>query len=185
MLANSVTIADNNRREVRVTFDPDGTAFYCGNDVAALTGYKAPRRLIMRIHDIYPDIDIAIREFAWLIKNTTPKKRHVCKMRCFDEESALKFLERYESQNEATRWFSSQVIPQVRQMSEARAKKAEAEKDDKPEPAHTEAETPRSDTPDADDELHTPMNTKAIVDRLDAIILECVLLKRELNQKTK
>ncbi len=34
-------------------------------------------------------------------------------------------------------------------------------------------------------ELHTLMDTKAIVDRLDAIILECVLLKRELNQKTK
>ncbi len=157
MLANSVTIADNKRREVRVTFDPDGTAFYCGNDVAALTGYKAPRRLIMRIRDMYPDINIVTREFAWLIKNTTPKKRHVCKMRCFDEESALKFLERYESQNEATRWFSSQVIPKVRQMSEARAKKAEGEKESEPEPepeqAHTEAETPRSETPDADDEL--------------------------------
>ncbi len=143
----------------------------------------------MRICDIYPDINIVTREFAWLIKNTTPKKRHVCKMRCFDEKSALKFLERYESQNEATRWFSSQVIPQVRQMSEARAKKAEDEKESEPEPepepVHTEAETPRNETPNADDELHTPMDTKAIVDRLDAIILECALLKRELNQKTK
>ena len=29
---------DNRKREVRVTFDPDGTAFYCGYDLAAMSG---------------------------------------------------------------------------------------------------------------------------------------------------
>ena len=40
------TFTDKRKREVRVTFDPDGTAFYCGYDLAAMSGYSAPSKVV-------------------------------------------------------------------------------------------------------------------------------------------
>ena len=40
------TFADKRKREVRVTFDRDGTAYYCGVDLAAMSGYSAPAKVV-------------------------------------------------------------------------------------------------------------------------------------------
>lgn len=107
------TFTDKRKREVRVTFDPDGTAFYCGYDLAAMSGYSAPSKVVQcagtglyAAHSVYRNMEYI-----------DSKKRGVRRFRCFDEQNALKFLERKPAPQEVRDWFSSEVIPQVRQIS--------------------------------------------------------------------
>lgn len=96
-----------------MTFDPDGTAFYCGYDLAAMSGYSAPSKVVQcagtglyAAHSVYRNMEYI-----------DSKKRGVRRFRCFDEQNALKFLERKPAPQEVRDWFSSEVIPQVRQIS--------------------------------------------------------------------
>lgn len=96
-----------------MTFDPDGTAFYCGYDLAAMSGYSAPSKVVQCAGTgLYagsfgvPEHGVHRQQEAW-----GPR------FRCFDEQNALKFLERKPAPQEVRDWFSSEVIPQVRQIS--------------------------------------------------------------------
>ena len=168
------TFTDKRKREVRVTFDPDGTAFYCGYDLAAMSGYSAPSKVVQCAGTGLYAAESVYRNMEYI----DSKKRGVRRFRCFDEQNALKFLERKPA---------PQVIPQVRQISleiaaqlgrEAGPPDEEAQQDHREMSARMEeigiktfrpAELVSSASPD-------------VLARLDAIILEAVLLKQEIQK---
>lgn len=84
------TFTDKRKREVRVTFDPDGTAFYCGYDLAAMSGYSAPSKVVQCAGTGLYAAESVYRNMEYI----DSKKRGVRRFRCFDEQNALKFLER-------------------------------------------------------------------------------------------
>ncbi len=165
------TFSDKRKREVRVTFDQDGTAYYCGVDLAAMSGYSAPAKVVQTCETGSRPAKAVYRKIDCIDRN----KRGVRRFRCFDEENALLFLDRRPAPPEVVSWFTREVVPKVRQISlEMAAEKGrELMRDAEPQPE-----------PSAIEELaaQPPAALSAIVERLDAIILECVLLKRELSQ---
>ena len=46
MRDNCVIFTTPERQELRVVFDPDGTPFFCGPDLAAIAGYEQPRKAV-------------------------------------------------------------------------------------------------------------------------------------------
>lgn len=40
------TFTDKSKRQVRVIYEQDGTPLFCGNDIAAAAGYKAPGKAV-------------------------------------------------------------------------------------------------------------------------------------------
>lgn len=115
------TFADKRKREVRVTFDQDGTAYYCGVDLAAMSGYAAPAKVVQTSETGSRPAKAVYRKIDCIDKN----KRGVRRFRCFDEENALIFLDRRPAPPEVVTWFTNEVVPKVRQISlEMAAKRA-------------------------------------------------------------
>ena len=161
------TFSDRRKREVRVTFDQDGTAYYCGVDLVAMSGYSAPAKVVQTCETGSRPAKAVYRKIDCIDRN----KRGVRRFRCFDEENALLFLDRRPAPPEVVSWFTREVIPKVRQISLEMAAKRGREL--MKEPEVSEPEEPPAQVPAA---------LGSILERLDAIILECVLLKRELYQ---
>ncbi len=164
------TFTDARKREVRVSFDQDGTAFYCSTDVAALLGYKAPRNAVMRALEADPAFRVARRRVETITTNGQFKRKTATYVRCFDEENTLRFLERSTENNEAVRWFREVVIPQVQRVSLELAAGRGREA------------PPVPQQPSGPEEERRP-GAASIVDRLDAVIMECVLMKQELSRR--
>lgn len=161
------TFSDKRKREVRVTFDQDGTAYYCGVDLAAMSGYSAPAKVVQTCETGSRPAKAVYQKIDCIDKN----KRGVRRFRCFDEENALLFLDQRPAPPEVVSWFTMEVVPKVRQISLEMAAKRGRELMKKPEV--NEQEEPPAQVSAA---------LSSIVERLDAIILECALLKRELYQ---
>ena len=161
------TFSDRRKREVRVTFHQDGAAYYCGVDLAAMSGYSAPAKVVQTCETGSRPAKAVYRKIDCIDKN----KRGVRRFRCFDEENALLFLDRRPAPPEVVSWFTREVVPKVRQISLEMAAKRGRELMKEPEVSEPD-ESP----------TQVPVALSSIVERLDAIILECALLKRELYQ---
>ena len=104
-------------------------------------------------------------------------KRGRCEHTCFSAENAVKFLCRRPAPYAAIRWFEDEVIPKVKEMGEEVAR-GYMKWPDKPK---KQEEAPPVQQPRDFPEVKASARSSAL-DRLDAIILECALLKRELLQ---
>ena len=49
------TFTDKSKRQVRVIYEQDGTPLFCGNDIAAAAGYKAPV-VVSRKHRLLEEV---------------------------------------------------------------------------------------------------------------------------------
>ena len=175
---------DNRKREVRVTFDPDGTAFYCGYDLAAMSGYAAPTKVVQCADTGLYAAQSVFRKIECIDK----KKRGVRRFRCFDEETALKFLERKPAPQEVKDWFTSEVIPQVRQISLEIAAELGREATPPADPPQQDGREAAARLKEIGIRTFRPASAGVsdinadILTRLDAIILEAVLLKQEIQK---
>lgn len=170
MRDNCVIFTTKDRQELRVVFDPDGVAFFCGTDLAVIAGYEMPRKAVTGGNQGVNRIDSALRKVPW----DNGMKRGRCEHTCFTAENAVKFLCKRPAPYAAIRWFEDEVIPKVDRMSEQVAR-GYMKWPDKPQ---KEPEAPRKE--EVRQEKEPVRGT--IMERLDAIILECALLKRELCQ---
>lgn len=154
-------------------FDPDGVAFFCGTDLAVIAGYDSPKKAVNGGNKGVNKIDTVLRKVPW----DNGMKRGRCEFTCFTAENAVKFLCRRPAPYAAIRWFEDEVIPKVGEMGEevARGYMKWPDKLRKQEGA-SPVQQPR-------DFLEVKASARSsALDRLDAIILECALLKRELLQ---
>lgn len=159
---NCVVFSDERFGEVRVLVDDDGTKLYAGVDIAACMGYAAPGKVIMRC-----GIPGRIRMVPWVFK----KKQGATDTRCFDEEEAKQFIDRGQSLPDGFReWFFQEVLPQARNIK--------VERDIKVEPGR---EADFESCLGLEDKIcHTVQGTSDMFERLDEIILEILMLKKEL-----
>lgn len=159
---NCVVFSDERFGEVRMLVDDDGTKLYAGVDIAACMGYAAPGKVIMRC-----GIPGRIRMVPWVFK----KKQGATDTRCFDEEEAKRFIDRGQSLPEGFReWFFQEVVTQSRNLKVERDIKIEAGKDgDFVHCMNVEAKGG-----------HEERRTADVFEKLDEIILEILILKKEL-----
>ena len=170
MRDNCVVFATKDRQEVRAVFHPDGTPFFCGSDLAVLAGYNSPRKAVTGGNQGVNRIDTVLRKVPW--DNGMKKGR--CSFTCFSAENAVKFLCRRPAPYEAIRWFEDVVLPQA----EAEGEKIAREYIKWPRKTAEKA-VEQQEGKSRDRKMEVPV---AVLDRLDAIILECALLKKELCQ---
>ena len=184
---NCVIFTTKNRMELRVVFDPDGTAFFCGADLAAIAGYAMPKKLVTNGNQGVNRIDSVLRKVPW----DNGLKRGRCDFTCFTAENAVKLLCRRPAPYEYIRWFEDEVIPETQKISEKVARgyvnwvkeAVPAEEQPSKESRALEQELPASQKPHQEvSQLPVFEVSGSILERLDAIILECALLKRELSQ---
>lgn len=171
MRDNCVVFTNSYRQELRVVFDPDGKAFFCGPDLAVIAGYEAPRKAVTGGNQGINRINSVLRKVPW--DNGTRRGR--CSYTCFSAENAVKFLCKRPAPYDSIRWFEDEVIPQTEEMGEkiARGFVEWPERVKKPTKKPKQLEI-----------LHkeNPVLKGSIYERLDAIILECAMLKKELYQ---
>lgn len=104
---------DKRNSLLRVVFDLDGTAYYCGYDLAIMSGYSAPTKAVQRSNSgLYP-AESVLRDIEYIDSRKSGSRR----FRCFTEENALRFLKRKPDTQEVRDWFTAEVIPKVRQIS--------------------------------------------------------------------
>lgn len=170
MYDNCIVFTNSYRQELRVVFDPDGKAFFNGVDLAVIAGYSAPRKAVTGGNQGVNRIDSVLRKFPW----DNGIRRGRCDYTSFSAENAVKFLCRRPAPYDAIRWFEDEVLPQVDDMGEKVARGfVEWPEKAKKKPKEPEGRiTPK--------EGNAPLG--AVLARLDAIILECALLKKELYQ---
>ena len=65
MRDNCVIFTTPERQELRVVFDPDGTPFFCGPDLAAIAGYEQPRKAVTGGNKGVNRIDSVLRKVPW------------------------------------------------------------------------------------------------------------------------
>lgn len=160
---NCVVFSDERFGEIRVMVDDDGTKLYAGIDIASCMGYAAPGKAIMRC-----GISGRIRMVPWVFK----KKSGACDTRCFDEEEARQFIERGQSLPEGFReWFFQEVVTQSRSI------KVERDIQIKPgeEKMFEDCMMPGTE--------QEPLNQMDVFAEMDRIIMEILILKRELAEK--
>ena len=166
------------RQELRVVFDPDGTPFFCGPDLAAIAGYEQPRKAVTGGNQGVNRIESVLRKVPW----DNGMRRGRCDFTCFSAENAVKLLCRRPAPYAAIRWLEDEVIPKTQEMGEevARTYPAWNKKPAQQEPT----ELPQSLKPEPEAFKREPMQAGggALIERLDNIILECVLLKKELSK---
>ena len=177
-LRNCVIFTTPERQELRVVFDPDGTPFFCGPDLAAIAGYEQPRKAVTGGNQGVNRIESVLRKVPW----DNGMRRGRCDFTCFSAENAVKLLCRRPAPYAAIRWLEDEVIPKTQEMGEevARTYPAWNKKPAQQEPT----ELPQSLKPEPEAFKREPMQAGggALIERLDNIILECVLLKKELSK---
>lgn len=65
MRDNCVIFTNSYRQQLRVVFDPDGTAFFCGPDLAVIAGYEAPQKAVTGGNKGVNRIDSVLRRVPW------------------------------------------------------------------------------------------------------------------------
>ena len=200
---NCVIFTTRTQMELRVVFDPDGKAFFCGVDLAVIAGYGMPRKAVTGGNQGTNRIDTVLRKVPW----DNGMKQGRCEFTCFSAENAIKFLCRRPAPYEYIRWLEDDVIPKTEVLGKVFArnyvdwlKDAEKmmdsaiptetpEKDRAYEIAEAVARIDRS----SGDIINrwravggqTQDDVGSIIKRLDTIILECALLKKDLCQITR
>ena len=114
MRDNCAIFTTADRQELRVVFDPDGVAFFCGSDLAVIAGYEMPRKAVTGGNQGVNRIETVLRKVPW----DNGMKRGRCEHTCFSAENAVKFLCRRPAPYAAIRWFEDEVIPKVKEMGE-------------------------------------------------------------------
>ena len=164
-MPDTFTFEDKSKRMVRVIFEPDGTPLFCGSDIATLAGYKATGAAIKKDRS---GVETVMRRIWW----ANSEKRGCVSMHFFTAENARLFLQKKPVQTEDVKWFLITVIPDAEIIGRQRAaSKAEADK------AAADMEIAEGKS-----QLTAHSEQPNLIDRLDAIILECALLKKELRQ---
>lgn len=168
MVEREQVFVDEKKKEVRAVFEPDGTPLFCGVDIAKLAGYAAPNKAISGGNNGRNSIPSVKRKLAW----NNGEKRGSCDFICFTAENAVQFLKRKPASQEVIRWFTRTVIPEAKAIGNEYA-----------------ADGIRNDQKSKEKVLQQPKIEKrtssesgTIADRLDAIILECIMLKQEIRQ---
>lgn len=183
MRDNCVIFTNSYRQQLRVVFDPDGTAFFCGPDLAVIAGYEAPQKAVTGGNKGVNRIDSVLRRVPW----DNGVRRGRCDYTCFSAENAVKFLCRRPAPYDNIRWFEDEVLPKTQEIGEEvargfvkwpeRGKKRHEQKKGEEtfakESVPHEVESSRMEVGGLKDSIYN---------RLDAIILECAMLKRDLYQ---
>lgn len=158
-MPESMTFADKSKREIHVIYESDGTPLFCSKDIATAAGYKAPSKAVSQNRC---NVD-AVKYYAdW----QTDTKRGKVMAYFFTAENAIKFMNKKPILNDDCKWIINTVIPQAQEVGcRMAADKLRAEKSEQDAPQKPPAGKKES-----------------IVERLDNIILECVLLKKELSK---
>ena len=159
MAGDCMTFSSTNEYKIRVAFDPDGTPWFCCIDVAALLGYRLNDRVIEYASKIEHSIEVEFRNITWFNTKGQFKRNFSNRLRVFKEKDARAFLSRV-APNDAVRWFLEEVIPEARTHGEEIARKTAEEQNAAP-----------------------PQGSQSIIDRLDAVIMECLLMKQELARR--
>lgn len=166
-MPDTMTFEDKSKRMVRVVFEPDGTPLFCGRDLATIAGYKSPKGAL-------DEGRIGVKSVKRKIWWSNSEKRGCAYMHCFTAENARRFLSKKPVQNEAMKWFLNTVIPEAEAIGKT---KMDGNGTPKAPPEGVEVVESRGEEP------HGQQPPASITERLDAIILECALLKRELCQQ--
>ena len=82
MRDNCVIFTTPERQELRVVFDPDGTPFFCGPDLAAIAGYEQPRKAVTGGNQGVNRIESVLRKVPW----DNGIRRGRCDFTCFSAE---------------------------------------------------------------------------------------------------
>lgn len=196
-MADCITFNDKNRRSVRVMFEPDGTPLFSCNDIAEAMGYTAARKASSR-QGTEKKIETVVRCLPWTSVKTN--RRGISKSKMVDAENAVRFMQRKPFLTEDCKWILDVVIPEAVQMGHEKAaevlkqqkaaKNASRKNNNQPtlEEQQIKALEERNPEPMPKITVEGVVPVSAmdeIVKRLDNIILECALLKRELSQIKK
>lgn len=153
-----MVFADDSRREVRVVYEPDGKPLFCASDVADCMGYGAPTKAVTR-----SDVGPKYRRFVpWV----STHKRGRTEAIFFDSGGVERFLEHGVPSEELESWVLEVLIPKAEAIGARRGYEYEPPEDEE------EEEAPRGGPP------------PGILERLDSIILEAVMLKKEIMKTT-
>lgn len=157
---NCMVFADDSRREVRVVYEPDGKPLFCASDLAACMGYKVPTKAVQHCN-IEPKYR---RLVPWVSKSNGSKvKRGVATAILFDKDAVEQFLEYGVPGEELESWVMEVLIPKAEAIGARRGYEYESPEE---EPLPREGPPP------------------GILERLDSIILEAVMLKKEIMRTT-
>lgn len=152
---NCMVFSDERRREVRVVYEPDGRPLYCASDIATCMGYAAPYKLVVRA-GICPQY----RRFVpWVSKTRRGRSEAIC----LDADGVRDFVDRLALSDEVRDWVNEKVIPEAEAIGARRGYEYEPPEDEP---------LPREELP------------PGILERLDSIILEAVMLKKEIMKTT-
>lgn len=148
---------------------------FCGDDLAVISGYDNPRSVLQK--NRLRGIECVKRKVPWV----NSEKRGIVEMYCFTAENARKFVHKKPKQTEAVLWFLNTFIPEAEEIGRRKAKEKAREQEVRTEEAEPQ---PRIESrPEGVEDVRPPASsTSSIVERLDAIILECALLKQELRK---
>ncbi len=156
---NCMVFVDDSKREIRVVYEPDGTPLFCATDLAACMGYSAPTKAVTRMDEI--------TKYRRFVPWVSAKKRGKSEAVCIDSRGVEQFLRHGVPSDELERWVLEELIPKAEAVG---GRMGYDYQDPEPEP-RWEASTPQR-------------QDGSILDRLDAIILEAVMLKQEIMRRT-
>jgi prophage antirepressor-like protein len=159
-MPESMTFTDKSKREIHVIYESDGTPLFCSKDIATAAGYKAPSKAVSQNRRKIEAVKCYV---DW--QNET--KRGKVQTYFFAAENALKFMNKKPVMNDDCKWIINTVIPQAQEIG-----------------CRMAAEKLRSEKPIAEPQKEptAPLSRESIAERLDNIILECLLMKKELIQ---
>lgn len=166
MVERTQIFVDEKRKEVRVLLEPDGTPLFCGVDVAKLAGYTAPNKAISGGNNGRNEVPTVKRRMVW----NNGKKSGNSVFIFFTADNAVRFLNRKPAPQEVLRWFTRTVIPEASAIGNKYAAD-ELRKDRECDEKKTEKKN-----------IENAAKDKSLADRLDAIILECILMKQEISR---
>jgi|GEM_PF-698926 len=175
---NCVVFTDDRFGEIRVMVEPEGENIYVGIDIASCMGYAAPGKAIAR-----SGINSKIRMVPWVFK----KKQGMANTHCFSEEEARRFIDRGQELPEGFRdWFFQEVVPQARNLKVENVAQEDEAKPDKGMEADgdmIEWESFRAFTGELADTEPSEVNMKEVLRKFDEIVLEMLMLKKDLVEK--
>lgn len=178
MRDNCVIFTTPERQELRVVFDPDGTPFFCGPDLAAIAGYEQPRKAVTGGNKGVNRIDSVLRKVPW--DNGMRKGR--CEFTCFSAENAVKLLCRRPAPYAAIRWLEDEVIPKTQEMGEGVARAYPGWNKPPQQKEKQEQDVTIVEVHPKRFLEQVSADGGSLIERLDNIILECVLLKKEISK---
>lgn len=152
---NCVVFSDEQHGEIRVMIEPNGVRLYVAVDIASCMGYAAPGKAIAR-----SGIQGCIRMVPWVFK----KRQGTTNTRCFTEEEARRFIDRGQELPGGFReWFFRGIVTEAKRL-----------KEELPEVVVELEEYKAFDS--------RPECISGMLKRIDDIVLEMIVLKKELTE---